>query len=408
MTAELKDRDIICIAPSFWKTDAPLNVHHVMRRLAAQNRILFVESLGLRAPKHNRRDWGKVRDRIKGCLMGLRRTPEGLWLFSPLVLPFPGVGFIRRINRFYLIQALKWIMWRLDIQKPILWIFLPTGADLVGNLGECLVIYHCVDAYGENPGVNRGAINALEEKLLLHCDLLFTTSRPLFAEKIPQKGRSFFLQNVADISHFENPGMPPKELSSLEGPILGYVGNLADYKLDLELLLQMAGERPDWNICLVGPHGAGDPGTDLGQLEEQPNIHLMGSKDYSVIPSYIAGFDVCLIPFRLNSSTRSSFPLKFFEYMAAGKEIVTTPLEALKEYRSRPDLCHFAENAVEFIRAVEVALARSQVEELVEARRMEARKNSWELRIKEIHEIILQALEEFGGKPGEDPRGGRE
>ncbi|MEZ4648176.1 MAG: hypothetical protein R3E97_05205 [Candidatus Eisenbacteria bacterium] len=164
MAELLAGLDIVCIAPSDWESEAPLNVHHVMGRLARRHRILYVESLGLRAPSASGRDVGKVMKRLRGFWRGLRPGPDGLHLLSPLVLPWHGNGVARALNQRLLLATVRRAMKTLGMRAPLLWIFLPTGESLVGQLGERLVIYHCVDAYAENPGVDRAAILALEAR----------------------------------------------------------------------------------------------------------------------------------------------------------------------------------------------------------------------------------------------------
>lgn len=390
---ELRDADIVCVGSALWATEAPLNVHHVMRRLAGRNRVLYVESPGLRAPAaRSGGDWRKVGRRLRGWLRGLEASPEGVWLLSPPVLPWHGHAWVRALNRRLLVGALRRAMRRLGMHEPLLWIFLPTGEALAGALSERLLIYHCVDAYAENPGVDRAAILALEARLLARCDLVFTTSPALHAEKRPARGQAHFVPNVADAEHFAAGGPEPAVLAPIARPRLGYVGNLAGYKLDVPLLATVAAARPDWQFCLIGPRGAGDPGSDLSALERLANLHWLGPQPYAALPALVAGFDVCLIPFRLSASTRASFPLKFYEYMAAGKAIVATPLPALADYAERPSLCRFAAEPAAFVAAIEAALAEGADPAAAATRRAEAAAHSWPARMREIETAVLDAL----------------
>lgn len=388
----MKARDIVCVAPAFWRAEAPLNVHHVMGRLAGRHRILYIESLGLRAPAVSGRDWRKVLRRLLDWLRGLQREREGLYLLSPLVLPWHGNTILSALNRRLLVGAVRRAMRRLGMERPLLWVFLPTGEGLAGALEESLIIYHCVDAYAENPGVDRDAILALEARLLARANLVFATSRELYETRRPLTGRSLYLPNVADAPHFAAGGEKPVSLASLGGPLLGYVGNLAGYKVDLDLLANLARRCPDWQFCLVGPEGAGDWHTDLSVLRRLPNIHCFGPRPFAELPAWVAAFDLCLIPFHINASTRASFPLKFYEYMAAGKEIVTTPLPALADYHGREDLCRMAVDADGFIAQIKAALSRPQTEALRVARREEALRHSWEPRMVEIEAAVDKAL----------------
>jgi glycosyltransferase involved in cell wall biosynthesis len=197
--------------------------------------------------------------------------------------------------------------------------------------------------------------------------------------------------NVADTGRFATaPAQTPAELAALPKPIVGYVGNVASYKTDIELLAAVGRTRPEWSFALVGPIGSGDPGTRLGELRSLGNVHLLGPKPYKDIPSYIHGFDVCLIPFQRSRVTDSSLPLKTFEYLAAGKPVVATPLPAL---RAEPldEVLDYAETAEQFVQAIESCLAEDE-DERPAARRETAALYSWDRRFPEIEALVCEVL----------------
>ena len=391
------EQDIVCVASSDWDHEAPLNVHHLMRRLGARHRVLFVESPGLRVPSASGRDWSKVARRVRGALRSVRHVSENVHVLSPLLLPIHGRRWTEQFNARVLSITVRRAMKALGMTRPILWIFLPPGVALAGRLGERLLIYHCVDAYEENPGVDRDAVLELEHRLLARCDLRFATSPALHAEKRPVRGDAHYLPNVAESERFAAGGPIPPELEAVPRPRLGYVGNVADYKVDLDLLDRLAKAHPSWQLCLVGPIGAGDPTTDVSALQQSPNVRIFGPRPHAELPGWTAGFDACLIPFRTTASTRASFPLKFFEYMAAGKPIVSTPLPSLQEYAQRTELCRFASGHAAFAEAVAAALSEVGSPELTAARRAEAMRHSWAERMIEIDRIVGSALLQKAG-----------
>jgi glycosyltransferase involved in cell wall biosynthesis len=210
------------------------------------------------------------------------------------------------------------------------------------------------------------------------------------------------VSNVADTGRFAKaPARKPAELAALPKPIVGYVGNVASYKIDVELLVAAGRTRPEWSFALVGPIGSGDPGTRLRELRSLSNVHLLGPRPYKDIPDYIHGFDVCLIPFRRSRVTDSSLPLKTFEYLAAGKPVVATPLPAL---RAEPldEVLDYAETAEQFVRAIESCLAEDG-EERPAARRETAALYSWDRRFPEIEALVCEAL---AHKEQEETHGG--
>lgn len=401
----MQGRDIVILASAPWEADGRINCHHVARRLARRNRVLYVESPGLRAPNpFHRADLLKVLRRLHRWLSGqLSGPPEVLpncYLLSPLVLPFHGEPLAARCNAAWLGSSCARCAKALGFSRPVLWSFLPTAAGLVGRLEESAVIYHCVDDYAGNPGVNAGMVAQAERRLVAAADLCFATSRPL-AERLSAMGaRVVCVPNVAEVERF-GPPLPqsPRELARLPRPVVGYVGNVASYMVDFELLGEVAARRPDWSLVLVGPYGGGDPSTNLGALRSQRNVHLLGPRPYDRIPAYVHGFDVCLVPFRRNRVTESALPLKTFEYLAAGKPVVSRALPALTaEPLAR--VLHYAETAEEFVEAIEACFAHDSAARR-RARREVAARYSWKRRFPEIEACVARVLtqKEVKGRP---------
>ena len=369
-----------------------VNAQHLMHRLAPFNRVLYVNNLGLRPPGRSRGDWSKVRKRVGEWFSGAVEVEKNLWVVSPVSIPLHHWFSVQKLNQAALTHALVSHLHRLNFHNPILWSFLPLGSSLCGRLGESLVIYHCVDDYAANPGVAANELRAMEQRLLSAADLVLTTNPVLYQERKTQTRYAVYLGNVAQTSHFEpDPARSiPAEMEQVPRPILGYQGNISGYKTDLPLLIALAKAMPQAGIVLVGPVGWGDPGTDISALKSLPNVHFIGRVAFSDLPAYVSAFDVGLLPLRDNESTRRSFPMKFYEYMAAGKPIVATDLPAFAPYRERTHLCRLADNHPAFIKAVQDALADSDLH--LSERIAEARANSWDVRVEQISRLVAEAL----------------
>ena len=134
------------------------------------------------------------------------------------------------------------------------------------------------------------------------------------------------------------------EFSAFPQPLVGFIGAISGYKLDFALIRQMVMSRPQYQFVFIGKVGEGDPWTDIQDLQDLPNLHFIGPKAYSDLPAYLHQFAACLLPCAINEYTRNMFPMKFFEYLAAGRPVVTTPLPALASYG---DLCYIAATADE-------------------------------------------------------------
>ena len=259
------------------------------------------------------------------------RVRENLYVYNPLVIPWPGVPRVDRFNTWILATCIRYLARRIGLRRPILWTFLPNVNGLVGKLGEGMVIYHCVDEYSAFSGVARSSLERMEQDLLGKADLVFTSSEQLCRERQLYNPRTYFISHGVDLSHFsralDSRTLLPTDLQGIAPPIVGFFGLIADW-IDLSLIRHLALARPDWSIVLVGKAN-----TDLGLLKGLANVYLLGQKPYETLPSYCKAFDVGIIPFRINELTLKANPLKLREYLAAGLPVVSTDLPEVRRFR---------------------------------------------------------------------------
>jgi glycosyltransferase involved in cell wall biosynthesis len=382
---KLEGRDIVCVGTADWVTELPINQHHLMGRLAARNRVLFVESLGLRRPQLASRDLRRIGRRLVRGLRGVRRVGE-VHVLSPLVLPFHASAAVRRLNRVLLRLQVRRAARRLRMREPILWAYAPQADELVGVLAPSLVVYHCVDDVASQKGVDAVSFRAAEEQVAGRADLVLA-SAPALAERMRMlSGHVLYAPNVADTTLFATAleaGPVDPALEGLAHPRLVFQGAIVATKLDLGLLGELARLRPQWSIVLVGPRGAGDPGGDLSALDAAPNIHLVGPRPIAELPTVLRGADAGLIPYAINDLTRSVFPMKVYEYLAAGLQVLATPLPALAGTKG----IDVVEDAAQLVEAVE----RERPLDGPERRRERSRAavgHSWEARIAAIEAAL--------------------
>lgn len=370
-----------------------VNCHHIMSRLAAAgNRVLFVESPGLRPPTAGGADLGKTARRAVRFCGGVRKVRENLHAVGPIVLPWVDSPLVLRTNRRLLEAVIRQALRRLKMTRPVFWSFLPTGELAAEAARASVTVYHCVDDYAANPGVPAALVRRLERQMVERADLVFATSRPL-ADRLATMGtETHCLPNVADVAHFATAGdaatVVPDDIAKISQPRIGFVGNLAGYKVDLSLLRRIAEQRPGWSLVLIGPVGWGDPGTDLAALGRMPNVHLLGPRPYEQLPAYLKGMDVCLLVPPVDSATAaSSFPLKFWEYVAAGRPVVGRWTDALSEMAGRDALCKLVREDGDFVAAIEAAMASDGP--AARAARVDAcRGQTWEERIDRMLGLI--------------------
>jgi glycosyltransferase involved in cell wall biosynthesis len=258
----------------------------------------------------------------------------------------------------------------------------PQADWLVDTLQPSTIVYHCVDDIAAQKGVAAAAFREAEAHFAARADLVLA-SAPALAERMRTLNeRVFYAPNVADTEHFAaalEVGRVDPAMAALPGPRLVFTGAVVATKLDLELIEIVARARPDWAIALVGPVGAGDPRTDISALESLPNVHLLGARPYAALPEVLRRADVALVPYAINDLTRSVFPMKVYEYLAAGLPVVTTPLPALADTTG----VIVAADAPATVAAVERALA-DDGQAARRARSAAVRENSWDARLAEI------------------------
>jgi glycosyltransferase involved in cell wall biosynthesis len=382
----LRGRDVVCVGFADWDTELWTNQHHLMSRLARHNRVLFVESLGLRQPQLARRDLARIARRLRRGLAP-PRSADGLHVLSPLVLPFHRYRAVRALNARLLPALVRRATRRLGFAaNPILWAYVPQAEALLDSLAPSLVIYHCVDDMAAQAGIDAGAFRAAEARFAARADLVLA-SAPALAERMRTLARNvLYAPNVADTELFAtalDPGPIDPALAALPAPRIVFTGAIVQTKLDFELLIALARARPDWSFALVGPVGPGDPRTDVSGLAAEPNVHLLGARVYSELPAILRAADAGLIPYARNPLTQSIFPMKVYEYLAAGRPVVSTPLPALEgiaEVATAPD----AEGVAALL---ERALVQDSDERRAERSRVAA-SHSWERRLREIEAAI--------------------
>ena len=385
--------DILCISSIDWEFIWQGH-QEIMTRLAADgHRILFVENTGVRAP--NLRDLPRVRQRIRNFrrgTKGFREERPNIFLYSPLLLPWPYFAPSRWVNRFVLIRALSRWMRATGFHQPIAWTFLPTplARDLLAAVDPQVTIYYCIDDFASSSaGAKR--IVASEDRLLADADLVFVTSERLRARAVPFTDRVHLfpfgvsLERFAAVRLGSDP--PPDEVKGLARPIVGYVGGLHQW-IDQDLLAASARQMPEVTFVLVGPEQ-----TDVSKLRAVPNIHLLGMRQHSELPRYVKAFDVGIVPYRLTDYTANVYPTKLNEYLSMGIAVVATDLPEIRRFNAQYDgIVRIAADADAFAAAIRAALPPPAPAE-IERRVAVAQENSWASRIVAMNGLIDEAIE---------------
>lgn len=388
--------DFVVVATADWDNPLWTNKQHLSSRWGRTgHRVLYVESLGLRRPSVSGRDLRRMWRRLSRAHR-LRQVSTGVWVLSPLVIPVHDSARIRRINRRILRRRVRSAVRRVGMRAPVLWTYNPLSLDYLGGTEWSALIYHCVDELAGAPGIPPKVVERSERELCRRADLVIVSAAGLASGAREEARRLEYFPNVADFDHFHQAAagtLPtPADVAEIRRPRIGFVGSISDYKIDLDLLREIFEAHPDWSLVLVGPVGEGDPDTRAESLASLHNVHFLGVRAYDALPGYLASFDVCLLPNRINRYTRHMFPLKFFEYLATGRPVVMSPLPSLDEYRR---FAYVADggDAAGFASEVEKALAESKDAPVKKARIEEARQHDWGVQAERLATLAAETVE---------------
>jgi UDP-galactopyranose mutase len=240
--------------------------------------------------------------------------------------------------------------------RPVLWYYTPMPIAFTDRVRPRAVVYDCMDELS----LFKGAPAVLKEReklLLADADVVFTGGHSLYEHKRAhsQHRNIHPFPSSVDVPHFARAReeMPePPDQAGIPTPRIGFFG-VIDERMDIELLGELAEMRPDLQLVLIGPVVKIDP----ADLPRQPNIHYLGGKSYGELPEYLAGWDVAILPFARNDSTRFISPTKTPEYLAAGKPVVSTSIRDVVQPYGRDGLAWIADTAGEFSAAIDEALA---------------------------------------------------
>ncbi|MGB8065780.1 MAG: glycosyltransferase [Candidatus Sulfotelmatobacter sp.] len=377
----LRGESIVCFAGEDWWYHHPHSKSHILKRLVKENRVLFVNSITMGLPSMSNPDFLlKIRRKLGSLVRCLRRVPEGLYVFTPVSLPFYGTPALRALNRIMLILQLRLVMLLCGMRKPIVWAAIPSAADVVEHLNAKLVVYQVSDKYdaNEDSALSQNIIREMDRRLKQASAVVMYSGRKLYEESdVPHR---YFLEQAVDFDHFAKEAPEASQVKDIPRPVLGYFGFM-DYVMDVPLMEEVAKARPEWHWLFIGRK------SNLMQISGN-NIHFTGPVPYADLPGFLRHIDVCVLPWRAGHTfTSYGSAIKVREYLASGKPVVISPLY---EYRNTPGIRMY-QSTSEFIAAVEDSL-HNDTEADRQLRQAEVRNCTWDNRAREVGELLCALL----------------
>lgn len=382
----LTNRDIIVFSDDWGRH--PSSCQHIVNCLLPYNRVLWVNTIGMRSPQLTLYDVKRSIEVVVNwfaspCDNVQSSLPTNLKVVSPAMIPFNGFPGIRRINRMTVKRTIKKLLAELAMNAPIVITTFPCTCDFVGEFGESVHVYYCVDDFVNWPGVNHRLISSMEDELIARSDLVLASADVLCEAKERNGIRPVLLAHGVDFDHFYA-GMTsaecPERLRNVPGPIIGFFGALSAW-LDYDLLVDLATQRPSWSFVFIGPID-----TDVSMLADISNIHLVGKVSYDMLPVYAACFTVGIIPFKVNELTKSVNPLKLMEYLSLGIPVVSTYMPEVAKYA---EIVAVARNHQEFLAFIDNILERD-TEDHKRKRLETARAHSWSAVAEKFSSLVIE------------------
>ena len=363
--------DLVCFSHLRWDF-VYQRPQHLLNRCAQARRVFVVEEPITVA---GRNSW-----------LDLSKRESGVWI----VVPHMSGSLSEEVFTLSLQRLLNILFAEARIHQPIHWYYTPMAVQFTHHLPSSAVVYDCMDELSAFKGAHP-LLQTWESYLFKLADLVFTGGHSLYEAKRHQHASVQAFPSSIEAAHFAQArqSLPePPDQADIPHPRLGFYG-VIDERMDLALLDGIAQARPDWHLVMVGPIAKIDPAS----LPQHANIHYLGGKSYSELPSYLAGWDVALLPFARNESTRFISPTKTPEYLAAGKPVVSTSIREVVRPYGDEKLVHIADTVPEFVAAIAAALDPDQTPsdwlDRVDARLAQT---SWDLTWEAMNERIERAI----------------
>ena len=327
--------DLVCFSHLRWDF-VYQRPQHLLTRCAKDRRVFFVEEpiFGNGSMRL------ETREADAGVHVVVPHLPDGLR--SEIAIN----AVMREMTRQLFIDH--------EIDEYIFWYYTPMALTYTDHFNPVASVYDCMDELSAFKGAH-SALPILEKQLFRNVDLVFTGGQSLYEAKCDQHPSVHAFPSSIDAAHFRsarNIAKDPKDQAHIPHPRLGFFG-VIDERFDIELLDQIAAKRPDWNFIVIGPVVKIDPET----LPKHSNIHYLGARKYHQLPDYLAGWDIALLLFARNDSTRFISPTKTPEYLAAGKPVISTSIRDVVRPYGELKLVEIADTPDEFIKAAEKIVA---------------------------------------------------
>lgn len=322
----------------------------MMREFSKLLPVVYVNSIGMRTPKvgEGRIFAKRIARKLRSWARGLTLVDKNFAVLSPVSVPkFHQTNFARSMLAEHVKDAAAWM----GIKNPLVWIAVPTAAEVLDRLDVSALVYQRTDRFEHFPGVNEERIRSYDLRLKQEADVTLFCSTSVFADEQAECRRAAFVDHGVDFNRFSEAGdridRIPDDVRSIRRPRIGFVGGIDAHTFDPELFIDVASAMPDCSFVMVGGCSLPDGWCKL------PNVYLLGRRPFASVAEYMAACDVLIMPWNNSPWIKACNPVKLKEYLAVGRPVVTTPFDELTNYEG---VVTVAKTSDDFIRGIREAL----------------------------------------------------
>ena len=388
---------IICVGgEDWWYHNRGHFDFQIMRRMAKDRPVLFINSLGVRMPSLSDKSlfMKRITRKLKSLKRGIVNVENNFWVFSPLNIPGK-TG--RTISEQTLAPQIKLAARYAGIKKPLLWMHCPAGAHLVKSLAPVATVMQRTDRFEAFTEITDDSVSKAVAELKSDADLVVYCNEELRREEEADVKSSCLITHGVDYERFSNAAISsneisssehsanahlqvnrPKEMQHINGPLIGFIGGIDHHSFDPDLFLQTAQRLPNCQFILVGNCSLEQDWCTL------PNVHLLGQKPYDQVADYMAACDTLIMPWNKSDWINACNPIKLKEYLATGRPVVSRDIPALAPYR---DLVRTAEDADTFASAIADSLLYPGDPKQAQ---MAVKDETWEAKVEQLNTHLLE------------------
>jgi glycosyltransferase involved in cell wall biosynthesis len=388
----MKHYDIIFWGKTSFDQPLKLTALNMAESLAQYNRVLYMEpSIGLFRLILSKFGF------FNNYFSFATEVKRNLFVHKPFfILPFSRLRLVKRVNQAFVLWRIKKAIIKLKFGKYINWFWKYEDFVFIEKLGNHFSVFEFTDDQSLFPvfknEMERNTFKTERDRIIKKADIVFTNS-PIFRNELKTLNQqTFYYPHGTQVDHFRKSLLEtteiPRDIDAIQKPIVGWIGALDAFRLDFDLISHIARKRPDYSFVFIGRIGVVDT-TKMDDLPKAKNIFYLGYRSFYTLPGYIKAFDVCIIPNDTSSPyIRANQPMKFFEFLAAGKPIVTTDIPSLKEFE---DVAFISKNKEDFLKNIDLAL--SEETDVCSGKRLDrGRELTWYNRVNKM----LQKLRKYG------------